>query len=192
MRNSTPDSMRRPMAHASTALLDAGRWIRRMLPMDPVNFTSVCMETSAASTARSPASNACDPSNPLCAVGSPEVIMAVNDPRAFRRGWLAGLPTLLDAIRHLEGCGAEWVESVPGHEKTPDSGETVWEGEVRVFVAAPAGPLTYSCDRHRRRRSRRVQPSSVTAHAETRSRAFQAACEREQFNYFDPLRHSVA
>jgi hypothetical protein len=45
----------------------------------------------------------------------------------------AGLPALLDAIRHLEGCAAEWVESVPVHEKTPDSGETVWEGDVQVF-----------------------------------------------------------
>lgn len=44
----------------------------------------------------------------------------------------AGLPALLDAIRHLEGCEASWVESVPIHEKDP-SGETVWAGEVQVF-----------------------------------------------------------
>lgn len=47
----------------------------------------------------------------------------------------AGLPALLDAIRHLEGCAATWVESVPVHEKTP-TGETVWEGEVQVFDLA--------------------------------------------------------
>jgi hypothetical protein len=28
----------------------------------------------------------------------------------------AGLPALLKAIRHLEGCEAKWVESVPVHE----------------------------------------------------------------------------
>jgi len=44
----------------------------------------------------------------------------------------AGLPALLDAIRHLEGCEATWVESVPiphknawllfgPTERTPDS-----------------------------------------------------------------------
>jgi hypothetical protein len=25
----------------------------------------------------------------------------------------AGIPALIEAIRHLEGCAAEWVESVP-------------------------------------------------------------------------------
>jgi hypothetical protein len=52
----------------------------------------------------------------------------------------AGLPALLDAIRHLEGCAASWVESVPVHEKTP-AGGTVWEGEVQVFdlVKHPKG-----------------------------------------------------
>ena len=43
----------------------------------------------------------------------------------------AGLPALLDAIRHLEGCAATWVESVPVHET--HEGKTVWEGEVQVF-----------------------------------------------------------
>jgi hypothetical protein len=28
----------------------------------------------------------------------------------------AGIPALIDAIRHLEGCAAAWVESVPVHE----------------------------------------------------------------------------
>jgi hypothetical protein len=43
----------------------------------------------------------------------------------------AGLPALLDAIRHLEGCEAKWIESVPVHETS--NGETVWSGEVQVF-----------------------------------------------------------
>jgi hypothetical protein len=36
----------------------------------------------------------------------------------------AGLPALLDAIRH-------WVASVPVHER--DGEQTVWAGEVQVF-----------------------------------------------------------
>jgi hypothetical protein len=48
-------------------------------------------------------------------------VPAVTDP--------AGLPALLDAIRHLEGRSAEWVESVPVHET--HQGDTVWE--VQVF-----------------------------------------------------------
>jgi hypothetical protein len=47
----------------------------------------------------------------------------------------AGLPALLDAIRHLEGCSATWVEEVPVHEKTA-TGATVWEGAVQVFDLA--------------------------------------------------------
>ena len=43
----------------------------------------------------------------------------------------AGLPALLDAIKHLHGLDATWIESVPVHE-THD-GKTVWEGEVQVF-----------------------------------------------------------
>jgi hypothetical protein len=43
----------------------------------------------------------------------------------------AGLPALLDAIRHLEGCEATWIESVPSQETS--NGETVWQGEVQVF-----------------------------------------------------------
>ena len=51
----------------------------------------------------------------------------------------AGLPALIDAIRHLEGCAAEWVESVPVHET--HEGRTVWDGDVQVFdlVKHPKG-----------------------------------------------------
>jgi len=44
----------------------------------------------------------------------------------------AGLPALLEAIRHLHGLEATWVESVPvreGHQ-----GQVVWDGEVQVFA----------------------------------------------------------
>ena len=43
----------------------------------------------------------------------------------------AGLPALIEAIRHLEGCEAKWIESVPVHES--HDGATVWDGEVQVF-----------------------------------------------------------
>ena len=43
----------------------------------------------------------------------------------------AGLPALIDAIRHLHGCAATWVESVGVRETF--NGETVWDGEVQVF-----------------------------------------------------------
>ena len=56
----------------------------------------------------------------------------------------AGLPALLDAIRHLEGCEAAWVESVPVHEKSGT--ETVWAGEVQVFnlVGHPKAMRAYA------------------------------------------------
>jgi hypothetical protein len=44
----------------------------------------------------------------------------------------AGIPALQDAIRHLHGLEAKWLESVPVHEQ--HEGETVWEGEVQVFA----------------------------------------------------------
>jgi hypothetical protein len=47
----------------------------------------------------------------------------------------AGLAALVEAIRHLHGVEARWVESVPVHEKTP-GGETVWHGEVQRFTIA--------------------------------------------------------
>jgi hypothetical protein len=38
---------------------------------------------------------------------------------------------LVRAFRHLHGCGAEHVETVPVIERF--QGKTVWEGEVEVF-----------------------------------------------------------
>jgi hypothetical protein len=56
----------------------------------------------------------------------------------------AGLPALLDAIRHLHGCEARWVESVPVHET--HEGKTVWDGEVQVFdlVGHPKATRAYA------------------------------------------------
>jgi hypothetical protein len=56
----------------------------------------------------------------------------------------AGLPALLDAIRHLEGCEATWIESVPVHETS--NGQTVWTGDVQVFdlVEHPKAKRAYA------------------------------------------------
>ena len=43
----------------------------------------------------------------------------------------AGIPALIDAIRHLHDCGAKHIETVRVHEKY--EGATVWEGDVEVF-----------------------------------------------------------
>ena len=45
----------------------------------------------------------------------------------------AGIPALVDAIRHLHGCAAKHVETVHVLEKTP-AGEVVWAGDVEVFA----------------------------------------------------------
>lgn len=44
----------------------------------------------------------------------------------------AGVDALVDAIGHMHGCKATWLESVPVVEK--HQGETVWQGEVQVFA----------------------------------------------------------
>ena len=46
----------------------------------------------------------------------------------------AGLPALVEAIRHLHGAEATHVESVPVREVF--DGKVVWEGEVQVFDLA--------------------------------------------------------
>lgn len=45
---------------------------------------------------------------------------------------LAGLPALLEAIRHMHGCEATWLESV--HVTEMFEGNIVWDGEVQVFL----------------------------------------------------------
>jgi hypothetical protein len=45
---------------------------------------------------------------------------------------LAGIPALIDAIRHLHDCGAKHVETVHVHEVAP-TGEVAWDGDVEVF-----------------------------------------------------------
>lgn len=55
----------------------------------------------------------------------------------------AGLPALIEAIRHLHGLEATWLESVPVHEQ--HEGETVWEGDVQVFaVEHPKATRVYA------------------------------------------------
>lgn len=55
----------------------------------------------------------------------------------------AGLPALLEAIRHLHNLEAKWVETVP--VKETHQGKTVWEGEVQVFaVEHPQATRVYA------------------------------------------------
>lgn len=44
----------------------------------------------------------------------------------------AGIPALQDAIRHMYGLEATWVETVAVNEAF--QGETIWRGEVEVFA----------------------------------------------------------
>jgi hypothetical protein len=55
----------------------------------------------------------------------------------------AGLPALVEAIRHLHGLEATWLESVPVHET--HEGATVWDGEVQIFeVRHPKASRVYA------------------------------------------------
>ena len=55
----------------------------------------------------------------------------------------AGLPALIDAIKHLHGLDATWLESVPVHET--HEGRDVWQGDVQVFqVAHPQTDRVYA------------------------------------------------
>jgi hypothetical protein len=47
-------------------------------------------------------------------------------------GDLAGIPALVDAIRHMHGCDAKHAETVQVVERAP-TGERVWRGYVEVF-----------------------------------------------------------
>jgi len=44
----------------------------------------------------------------------------------------AGIPALIDAIRHLHDCGAKHVETVHVRDTAPN-GEVAWDGDVEVF-----------------------------------------------------------
>jgi hypothetical protein len=48
----------------------------------------------------------------------------------------AGLPALLDAIKHLHGLDATWLESVPVREE--HDGRVIWDGAVQVFAVEHA------------------------------------------------------
>jgi len=55
----------------------------------------------------------------------------------------AGIPALLEAIKHMYGLDAKWLESVPVHEQ--HEGRTVWQGEVQVFaVEHPKASRVYA------------------------------------------------
>ena len=48
----------------------------------------------------------------------------------------AGIPALTEAIKHLHGLDATWLESVPVRET--HEGAVVWEGDVQVFAVEHA------------------------------------------------------
>jgi hypothetical protein len=56
----------------------------------------------------------------------------------------AGIPALVEAIRHLHGAEATWLESVPVREVF--SGEVMWDGEVQVFslTGSPLATKAYA------------------------------------------------
>jgi hypothetical protein len=58
----------------------------------------------------------------------------------------AGLPALVDAIRHMHGVEATHLRTEHVHERTPDGKETVWEGDVEVFelVGHPQATRAYA------------------------------------------------
>ncbi len=68
-----------------------------------------------------------DPEAPFCGFCEQAELAArpVTDP--------AGIPALVEAIRHMHGCEATHVGTVEVHERSP-TGETVWRGPVEVFA----------------------------------------------------------
>jgi len=46
----------------------------------------------------------------------------------------AGIPALVDAIRHMHGVEAKYVETV--HVREEHEGKLVWEGDIEVFAVA--------------------------------------------------------
>jgi hypothetical protein len=56
----------------------------------------------------------------------------------------AGLPALLDAIRHTEGCEATHVQGV--HVRETFQVRPVWDGEVQVFdlIGHPRAARAYA------------------------------------------------
>lgn len=54
---------------------------------------------------------------------------------------LAGIPALIEAIGHMYGLDATWIETVLVHETF--NGDVVWSGEVEVF--AVNHPQTKRC-----------------------------------------------
>jgi hypothetical protein len=66
----------------------------------------------------------------------------------------AGLPALIEAIRHLHGLEATWLESAPVVET--HEGQTIWAGEVQVFaVEHPKASRVYAWSRETEARKRR-------------------------------------
>ena len=55
----------------------------------------------------------------------------------------AGIPAVIDAIRHLHDCGAKHVETVHVRDTAPN-GEVAWDGDVEVFDWIGYAKVTHS------------------------------------------------
>jgi hypothetical protein len=84
----------------------------------------------------------------------------------------AGIPALIEAIRHMHGCEAKHLETVHVHERTPATRETVWEGDVEVFALSghPSALRAYAWSEATTGSKRRffavIQAGSVTSAAQ--------------------------
>jgi len=90
----------------------------------------------------------------------------------------AGLPALIEAIRHLHGLEAKWLESVPVTEIF--AGKAVWDGEVQVFeVAHPKASRVYAWSHETGNGKRRFHAVLGAPPVDSPQKAVQVAIVRE-------------
>jgi hypothetical protein len=102
---------------------------------------------------------------------------AARPPRGASMNDPAGLPALLDAIRHLHGVEARHVATEHVHEKTPDGRETVWEGDVEVFelVGHPKAERCYAWSEETAAGKRRFFAALAVGAVDSAARAVQGS-----------------
>ena len=88
----------------------------------------------------------------------------------------AGIPALLDAIRHLHGCEARHLATDHVHEVAP-TGETVWDGDVEVFevVGHPQASRCYAWSGADTRRQAPLLRSAARGAVDSAARAVQGS-----------------
>jgi hypothetical protein len=91
---------------------------------------------------------------------------------------VAGLPALVDAIRHLHGLEATWLESVQVTETF--AGMTVWTGVVQVFeVNHPRTTKVYAWSHETQSGKRRFRAVLGVHPVDSPEQAVQAAIMEE-------------